>query len=132
MSEVLTYEALKAERDAQQKRADALAVENQALKAINDDRRMFIMNGVQLGYIKVPTVEVDPALETIRIAVSPQAPTIATDSALAAIQAQGVEMFADDLHKVAMAMCSVKPDNTAPGAYAGLARSFAKKLREAK
>lgn len=58
--------------------------------------------------------------------------TPATDAALAAIQAQGVEKFADDLHKVAMAMCSVKPDNTTPGAYAGLARSFAKKLREAK
>lgn len=58
--------------------------------------------------------------------------TPATDAALAAIQAQGVEKFADDLHKTAMSMCSVKPDNTAPGAYAGLARSFAKKLREAK
>ncbi len=51
---------------------------------------------------------------------------------LAALQAQGVEKFADDLHKTAMAMCSVKPDNTTPGAYAGMARSFAKKLREAK
>ncbi|AWC76418.1 hypothetical protein CLM65_14160 [Serratia marcescens] len=51
---------------------------------------------------------------------------------LAALQAQGVEKFADDLHKTAMAMCSVKPDNTTPGAYAVLARSFAKKLREAK
>ncbi|CAI1612461.1 hypothetical protein [Serratia liquefaciens] len=30
MTEVLTYEALKADRDAQQKRADALAVENAA------------------------------------------------------------------------------------------------------
>ncbi|HEJ8055874.1 TPA: hypothetical protein SMI48_002205 [Serratia marcescens] len=29
----MSYEALKAERDAQQKRADALAVENQALKS---------------------------------------------------------------------------------------------------
>ncbi|MHB2189970.1 hypothetical protein ACX8XK_23680 [Serratia marcescens] len=51
---------------------------------------------------------------------------------LAALQAQGVEKFADDLHKTAMATCSVKPDNTTPGAYAGLARSFAKKLREGK
>ncbi|MGQ8703914.1 hypothetical protein [Serratia marcescens] len=51
---------------------------------------------------------------------------------LAALQAQGVEKFADELHKTAMAMCSVKPDNTTPGAYAGLARSFAKKLQEAK
>ncbi|MEB7893064.1 hypothetical protein NGK65_04880 [Serratia ureilytica] len=53
-------------------------------------------------------------------------------AAIAAIQAQGVEKFADDLHKTAMAMCSVKPDNTTPGAYAGMARSFAKQLREAK
>ncbi|MGX1958402.1 hypothetical protein [Serratia proteamaculans] len=34
MNEVLTYEALKADRDAQQKRADALAVENAAKNEI--------------------------------------------------------------------------------------------------
>ena len=71
-----------------------LAAENVALKATNDDRRMFIMNGVQLGYIKVPTVETDPALETIRIAVSPQEPTPATDRIVAGIKADGVEAFA--------------------------------------
>lgn len=64
-----------------------LAAENAALKATNDDRRMFIMNGVQLGYIKVPTVETDPALETIRIAVSLQDPTPATDRIVAGIKA---------------------------------------------
>ncbi|HCB1290026.1 TPA: hypothetical protein MYN88_003495 [Klebsiella pneumoniae] len=68
-----------------------LAAENVALKATSDDRRMFIMNGVQLGYIKVPTVETDPALETIRIAVSPQEPTPATDRIVAGIKADGVE-----------------------------------------
>lgn len=61
-----------------------LAAENVSLKATSDNRRMFIMNGVQLGYIKVPTVETDPALETIRIAVSPQEPTPATDRIVAA------------------------------------------------
>ncbi|MDM3285033.1 hypothetical protein [Citrobacter sp. Cf042] len=65
-----------------------LAAENAALKATCDDRRTFIMNGVQLGYIKVPTVDTDPALETIRIAVSPQAPTTATDAFLAEVRAQ--------------------------------------------
>ncbi|WP_227541958.1 hypothetical protein [Klebsiella pneumoniae] len=70
-----------------------LAAENVALKATSDDRRMFIMNGVQLGYIKVPTVETDPALETIRIAVSPQEPTPATDRIVAGIKADGVEEF---------------------------------------
>lgn len=68
-----------------------LAAENVGLKATSDDRRMFIMNGVQLGYIKVPTVETDPALETIRIAVSPQEPTPATDRIVAGIKADGAE-----------------------------------------
>ena len=60
----------------------ALAAENAGLKAICEDRRTFIMNGVQLGFIKVPTVEIDPALETIRIALSPQKSTPATDTFL--------------------------------------------------
>lgn len=74
-----------------------LAAENVALKATSDDRRMFIMNGVQLGYIKVPTAETDPALETIRIAVSPQERTPATDRIVAGIKADGVEEFAAKL-----------------------------------
>lgn len=74
-------------------RCAALAAENAGLKAICEDRRTFIMNGVQLGYIHAPTVETDPALETIRVAVSPQAPTPSTDSFLAEVRAQGVEMF---------------------------------------
>ncbi|WP_407057106.1 hypothetical protein [Citrobacter freundii] len=69
----------------------ALAAENAGLKAVCEDRRAFIMNGVQLGYIQVPTVETDPALETIRVAVSPQAPAPATDAFLAEVRAQGVD-----------------------------------------
>ncbi|EPX8004291.1 hypothetical protein ACW2MQ_004280 [Escherichia coli] len=72
----------------------ALAAENAGLKAICDDRRRFIMNGVQMGYIKVPAAETDPDLETIRIAISPQKPIPATDAFLAEVRAQGVEMFA--------------------------------------
>ena len=78
-----------------------LAAENVALRATSDDRRMFIMNGVQLGYIKVPTVETDPALETIRIAVSPQDPTPATDRIVAGIKADGVEEFSKTLEGAA-------------------------------
>ncbi|WP_252382360.1 hypothetical protein [Escherichia coli] len=59
-----------------------LAAENAGLKAICDDRRRFIMNGVQMGYIKVPAAETDPDLETIRIAISPQKTTPATDTFL--------------------------------------------------
>ncbi|MEB2712335.1 hypothetical protein VC136_06585 [Citrobacter freundii] len=73
-----------------------LAVENAGLKATCEDRRTFIMNGVQLGYIKVPTVDTDPALETIRIAVSPQEPTPITDAFLAEMRAVAVDEFLRD------------------------------------
>ncbi|MGS3469173.1 hNH endonuclease [Citrobacter farmeri] len=69
-------------------KCEKLAAENAGLKAICEDRRTFIMNGVQLGYIQVPTVETDPALETIRVAVSPQEQTPATDAFLAEVRAQ--------------------------------------------
>ncbi|HGE8501491.1 hypothetical protein ACYZFV_01425 [Serratia ureilytica] len=116
------YEVLKAERDAQQKRADALAVENAAIKAMND-----CLSEELRGY------ESDGAFEEPNMHhMWWKAETPATSEALADIEARGVEKFADDLHKTAMAMCSVKPDSTAPGAYAGMARSFAKKLREGK
>ncbi|WP_341871254.1 hypothetical protein [Enterobacter hormaechei] len=72
-------------------RCAALAAENTGLKAVCEDRRAFIMNGVQLGYIQVPTVETDPALETIRVAVSPQEPTPATDAFLAEVRAAAVD-----------------------------------------
>ncbi|MGM8528612.1 eae-like domain protein, partial [Enterobacter asburiae] len=71
---------LAAQLDVQLARSNALAAENAGLRAACEDRRTFIMNGVQLGYIQVPTVETDPALETIRVAVSPQEPTPATDA----------------------------------------------------
>ncbi|MED0311470.1 hNH endonuclease [Escherichia coli] len=72
----------------------ALAAENARLKAICEDRRTFIMNGVQLGFIKVPTVEIDPALETIRIALSPQKTTPATDAFLAEVRASELDSLA--------------------------------------
>ena len=89
----------------------ALAAENAGLKAVCEDRRTFIMNGVQLGYIQVPTVETDPALGTIRVAVSPQEPTPATDAFLAEVRAQGVESFARTLRSEAdiTKACTFKP-----------------------
>ncbi|EPR0446127.1 hypothetical protein ACUZK0_003601 [Klebsiella pneumoniae] len=105
---------------------DKLATENMALKATSDDRRMFIMNGVQLGYIKVPTVETDPALETIRIAVSPQEPTPATDRIVAGIKADGVEEFVSNtVHKI-----FDESEAVSALAYLSLANSHVKKLRE--
>ncbi|ENR6204290.1 hypothetical protein ACEWN4_000165 [Serratia marcescens] len=117
------FETVKAERDAQQKRADSLAVENAALKDA-------ITTHSQSTHFCELCGKDDPcSTDDVCYALNE---TPATDAALAALQSHGVEKFADDLHKVAMAMCSLKPDNTTPGAYAGLARSFAKKLREAK
>ncbi|WP_418250114.1 hypothetical protein [Enterobacter hormaechei] len=82
--------------DVQLARSNALAAENAGLKAVCEDRRTFIMNGVQLGYIQVPTVETDPALETIRVAVSPQEPTPATDAFLAEVRASAIEHSASE------------------------------------
>jgi hypothetical protein len=78
-------------------RCAALAAENAGLKAVCEDRRRFIMNGVQLGYIQAPTVETDPALETIRVAVSPQELTPSTDAALAEVRAQHGESICASL-----------------------------------
>ncbi|MBA7989760.1 eae-like domain protein [Citrobacter freundii] len=102
-----------------------LAAENAGLKAMCEDRRMFIMNGVQLGYIKVPTVESDPALETIRVAVSPQEPTPATDAFLAEVRAQGVDMYAEHLTRK-----TIESGENKKHAYAYLAANFAAQLRK--
>ena len=109
-----------------------LAAENVALKATSDDRRMFIMNGVQLGYIKVPTVETDPALETIRIAVSPQEPTPATDRIVAVIKADGVEEVSKTLEGAAGICGKSKAWEAQENLldFAGRGFAFAKQLRE--
>ncbi|MBH2906400.1 hypothetical protein I5Q42_05085 [Serratia marcescens] len=112
MTEVLTYEALKAERDAQQKRADALAVENAALNKSLDD----VCDAYENGQRDLLSEAIDKAINLS---------TPATDAALAAIQAQGVEKFADFL------------DSPIDGQHCyqnevGLARHFASTLREAK
>ncbi len=125
-------------------RVNALAVENQALKSAITGKAyidfvtsngwnpgMKTINGKFAGFmdaeIDFGCMAYDHAKKLIDAVETP-----ATDAALSAIQAQGVEKFADDLQRTAMALCPVKPDNTTTGAYAGLARSFAKKLREAK
>ncbi|MFP2377800.1 hypothetical protein ACLEUY_16880 [Enterobacter ludwigii] len=93
----ITIDNLEMQLKAEQEAKLAMAAENAGLKAICEDRRAFIMNGVQLGYIQVPTVETDPALETIRVAVSPQEQTPATDAFLAEVRAQGVDVAIEHL-----------------------------------
>ncbi|MBE8541647.1 hypothetical protein IQ206_05115 [Escherichia coli] len=81
-------------------RANAMAAENAGLKAICDDRRRFIMNGVQMGYIKVPAAETDPDLETIRIAISPQKPIPATDAFLTEIERKAIRKFINSIEHI--------------------------------
>ncbi|QDI41667.1 hypothetical protein [Serratia marcescens] len=157
MTEVLTYEALKSKCENLEKqishnnaqslegalkmadtikeltaRVNALAVENVAMREALDSIRIYSSDTLSGPSDFVPDMAawLREGVEHLHQVSTIETP--ATDAALAAFQAQGVEKFADDLHKTAMAMCSVKPDNTTPGAYAVLARSFAKKLREAK
>ncbi|ENZ8694336.1 hypothetical protein [Escherichia coli] len=86
--------------EVQLARANALAAENAGLKAICDDRRRFIMNGVQMGYIKVPAAETDPDLETIRIAISPQKPIPATDAFLTEIERKAIRKFINSIEHI--------------------------------
>ncbi|WP_440514448.1 hypothetical protein [Serratia sarumanii] len=136
MTEVLTYEALKAERDAQQKRADALAVENAALKSAITGKAyidfvtsngwnpgMKTINGKFAGFmdaeIDFGCMAYDHAKKLIDAVETP-----ATDAALAAIQSQAIE---DAVKKV------LSVDTIASTAVIShLLRTYATELREAK
>ncbi|WP_313396644.1 eae-like domain protein [Atlantibacter hermannii] len=104
-----------------------LAAENAALKEICEDRRTFIMNGVQLGYIQVPTVETDSALETIRIAVSPQEPTPNTDAWVNEQRAAGADLTKQQI-EAAMKSC-YQDEQIGLIEAAEIAGSFAAQLR---
>nr|DAP97678.1 MAG TPA: hypothetical protein [Caudoviricetes sp.] len=108
----MSYEALKAERDALAQRVEMLAVENAALNKSLDD----VCDAYENGQRDLLSEAIDKAINL---------PSPATDAALAAIQAQGVEKFADFL------------DSPIDGQHCyqnevGLARHFASTLREAK
>lgn len=94
------YMALATKLDLAERACAELAAENVGLKTICDDRRRFIMNGVQMGYIKVPAAETDPDLETIRIAISPQKPIPATDAFLAEIERKAIRKFINSIEHI--------------------------------
>lgn len=83
----MSYEALKAERDAQQKRADALAVENGQLKEMNSSLC------TELQEYESDNDDFGPAPQSVVNCFALLTPN--TDAALAAIEARGVEKFAD-------------------------------------
>lgn len=123
MTEVLTYEALKAERDALADRVNGLAVENAGFK-----------HALSVILEHVDVTDKGPAGVVAMIANDElfNSETPATDAALAAIQAQGVEKYAADLDLIASESNPAEPKHTVASSYADSARSFAKKLREAK
>lgn len=104
-------ELVKAERDAQQKRADALAVENAALNKYLDD----VCDAYENGQSDLLSEAIDKAINL---------PSPATDAALAAIQAQAIE---DAVKKVLFV------DTVASTVVISqLLRAYAAALREAK
>ncbi|HEJ9030289.1 TPA: hypothetical protein SML49_001124 [Serratia marcescens] len=119
MTEVLTYEALKAERDAQQKRADALAVENAARGEIIERLiGIFSASGyhaVQNSHDPCSSLLFD-AFQAIR--------QPATDAALAEIKAQGLDELAN--------ACDGYAENHVYTFTKRHAEEFAANLREAK
>ncbi|MGQ5735346.1 hypothetical protein ACUNI2_26670 [Serratia sp. IR-2025] len=117
------YEALKAERDAQQKRADALAVENAEMRGAIDAAIVVAhqSSGIAGWHLNGDIAGWDEILPELNIE------TPATDAALAAIEALGVEKFA----KATIAIG--EQENEESIIYAGKkAMLFANELREGK
>lgn len=119
----MSYEALKADRDAQQKRADALAVENAELKN-------FCKNAAfDADYESELCMERGGFTDAFNNIETP-----ATDAALAAIEARGVEKFAAWASEQE-SMARGAGDKKEARIYCQVearAKHFAIKLREAK
>lgn len=134
----MSYEALKAERDAQQKRADALAVENNKLcKQLTHAEGCFkaaIFEGLDEALVESAGSNLADIVSRRIVHAFPSIgePTPATSAALAAIEARGVEKFSDFLGK----QYQCEKANTARGkAYKHvvfLACRFVNELREGK
>ncbi|MFP7606839.1 hypothetical protein [Serratia quinivorans] len=142
MTEVLTYEALKADRDAQQKRADALAVENAALKSLSIKLfNLGYLHGhestVEGYFVDVHRNDIDTYHDDVVAEIlEDEDETPSTSAALAAIEARGVDQF---IERKIKQLANMHPDTHAFGATAMSLRAqinelqaFAIELREAK
>ena len=89
------YEALEADRDAQQKRADALAAENAAMRNALESIRIYSSDTLSGPSDSVPDMAawLRDGIEHLHQVSTIQTP--ATDAALAAIEARGVEKYAE-------------------------------------
>ncbi|MFE0769913.1 hypothetical protein [Serratia bockelmannii] len=104
----MSYEALKAERDAQQKRADALAVENAALKTAHPQpfgrEMMKALDAYEKHQDEVPETGMLDAFFILRDSIRVETP--ATSAALAAIRTEshiaGVEAAANRIGVISL------------------------------
>ena len=88
--------ALKADRDAQQKRADALAVENAALiNVFGPGEAVVNFLSIALRHTEYDCIDLPDVALAFKMSL-PETP--ATDAALAAIEARGVEKAAAKLY----------------------------------
>ncbi|CAI0755723.1 hypothetical protein [Serratia grimesii] len=133
MNDVLTYEALKADRDAQQKRADALAVENAALKDVFGSGEAVVnFLAIALRHTEYDCIDLPDVALAFKMSL-PETP--ATDAALAAIEARGVDKLAAYLWKRGNEIVSEggkKSEVIQVRVAAKMAEMFANELREAK
>lgn len=128
----MSYEALKAERDALADRVNALAVENQSLKAAGN--KMFLS---AISLMEDPELKIDHSRD---IKDWERNETPATDAALAAIEARAkVEAIELLIGRKKRELADMHPDTHAFGMTSALIRnqircleSFATELREAK
>ncbi|BEO13073.1 hypothetical protein ACGEDE_19790 [Serratia marcescens] len=114
--------------DAHQQKVSALEAERDALAVENAALKKFCKNAAfDADYESELCMERGGFTDALNNIETP-----ATDAALAAIQAQGVEKYAADLDQIASESNPAEPRHTVASSYADDARSFAKKLREAK
>ncbi|HEJ7969446.1 TPA: hypothetical protein SMI17_003052 [Serratia marcescens] len=125
--------ALKAERDALADRVNALAVENAALKDVFGPGEAVVnFLSIALRHTKYDYIDLPDVALAFKMSL-PETP--ATDAALAAIQAQGVEKFAAYLWKRGNEIVSEggkKSEAIQVRVAAKMAEMFVEELREAK
>jgi len=92
------------------------------LAALAEERREFIVNGVEFGYIRIPSVPLDKATGTYERCLLK--PKFAADAILNEVRSQGVDMYAEHLTRKA-----IESGENKNHAYAYLAANFAARIR---
>ncbi|WP_288444845.1 hypothetical protein [uncultured Pantoea sp.] len=91
-------EALKSagiEADTVQAGVMGLKAQGDGIAALAEERRQFIVNGVETGDITLPVIDADPAIVIYERCLLK--PMFAHDSYLNAVRAEGIEVAANDL-----------------------------------